>query len=114
MALDPATVVVLDRDGVINEDSEHYIKSPDEWHPLPGSLAAIATLKAAGLRTAVATNQSGIARGYFDLDTLAAIHKKMLNAVVEAGGNIDQIFFCPAGPDDNSVVPGSGIFCLRA
>ena len=94
-------LVILDRDGVINEDSDDYIKSPDEWHPIPGSLAAIARLHRAGWRVVVVTNQSGVARGLFDLDTLMRIHDKMYRAVKEAGGQIDAVFFCPHMPDDN-------------
>jgi D-glycero-D-manno-heptose 1,7-bisphosphate phosphatase len=92
-------LIILDRDGVINEDSDAYIKSPDEWRPLPGSLEAIARLTKAGYRIAVATNQSGVARGLFDLATLAAIHAKMNRAVATAGGRIDAIFFCPHAAD---------------
>ena len=84
MTLAPRTVVVLDRDGVINEDSPDFIKTPDEWHAIPGSLAAIAKLKAAGFDLAIATNQSGVARGLFDIDTLWDIHKKMLNEIAAA------------------------------
>jgi D-glycero-D-manno-heptose 1,7-bisphosphate phosphatase len=94
-------LVILDRDGVINEDSDDYIKSPDEWRPIPGSLAAIARLHRAGWRVIVATNQSGVARGLFDLDTLMRIHEKMHRAVRDAGGQIDAVFFCPHVPDDN-------------
>src|SRR5690606_12668258 len=79
-------LLILDRDGVINEDSDAFIKNPDEWHPLPGAAAAIARLNKAGYRIAIATNQSGIARGLFDLDTLAAIHTKLHQAINEAGG----------------------------
>ena len=92
-------LIVLDRDGVINHDSDAYIKSPEEWRPLPGSPEAIARLCNAGFRVAVVTNQSGIARGLFDLSTLAAIHAKMHAVVAQAGGRIDAIFFCPHGPD---------------
>lgn len=91
-------LIILDRDGVINHDSDAYIKSADEWRPLPGSLDAIARLTHVGYRIAVATNQAGVARGLFDLATLGAIHTKMHQAVVEAGGRIDAIFFCPHGP----------------
>ena len=91
---------MLDRDGVINEDSDQYIKSPEEWIPVPGSLDAIARLTAAGYRIFVATNQSGIARGKYTLDTLQAIHETMEQAVAEAGGRIDGIFYCPHGPED--------------
>jgi len=99
MTLSPARVVVLDRDGVINRDSPDFIKSAAEWQPLPGALQAIAQLKAAGFLVAVATNQSGLARGLFDLDTLAGIHERMHSAVTQAGGRLDGIFFCPHGPD---------------
>lgn len=92
-------LILLDRDGVINHDSDAYIKSPDEWRPLPGSIEAIARLCKAGFRVAVVTNQSGIARGLFDLSVLAAIHDKMHRAVEKAGGRIDAIFFCPHGPE---------------
>ena len=93
-------LIILDRDGVINEDSDDFIKSPDEWQPLPGSLEAIAALKNAGWQIVVATNQSGIARKLFDLDTLHAIHDKMHRMVREYGGEIDAFFFCPHGPKD--------------
>ena len=94
------SLIILDRDGVINEDSDDYIKSPDEWIAIPGSADAIARLCQAGYRVAVATNQSGVGRGYFDLDTLAAIHDKMCATVESAGGHIDGIFFCPHAPED--------------
>lgn len=95
MAVTPQTVVILDRDGVINCESEAYIKTPDEWRPLPGALAAIARLHAARVRVGIATNQSGVGRGYYTLEALAAIHRKMLRAINEAGGEIERIFFCP-------------------
>lgn len=88
-------LIILDRDGVINRDSDLYIKSPDEWVPLPGSLEAIARLNQWGYRVVVCTNQSGIGRGLFGMDTLNAIHDKMIKAVSHVGGNIDAIFFCP-------------------
>ena len=91
---------MLDRDGVINEDSDDYIKSPDEWRPVPGSLEAIARLHQAGFVIAVATNQSGVGRGLFSLDTLWDIHKKMLAEVLAAGGYIVRIFFCLHAPED--------------
>ncbi|MDK9703819.1 MAG: D-glycero-beta-D-manno-heptose 1,7-bisphosphate 7-phosphatase [Sulfuritalea sp.] len=94
-------LVILDRDGVINHDSDQYIKSPEEWKPIPGSLAAIARLNQAGYRVVVATNQSGIGRGLFETDTLMAIHDKMLKALAQAGGRIDAIFFCPHTNADN-------------
>ncbi|HAJ91629.1 MAG TPA: D-glycero-beta-D-manno-heptose-1,7-bisphosphate 7-phosphatase [Gammaproteobacteria bacterium] len=94
-------LIILDRDGVINEDSDEFIKSPTEWSPIRGSLEAIARLHHAGWRVVVATNQSGIARKLFDLDTLARIHETMHRRVIETGGLIDAVFFCPHGPDDN-------------
>jgi D-glycero-D-manno-heptose 1,7-bisphosphate phosphatase len=93
-------LIVLDRDGVINEDSDAFIKSPEEWHLLPGSAEAIARLTHARYQVVVATNQSGVARGYFDLGVLNRIHEKMQREVGVAGGRIDAIFFCPHGPDD--------------
>ena len=92
-------LVILDRDGVINVDSAQYIKGPEEWRPLPGSLEAIARLARAGYRVAVATNQSGIGRGLFDMATLNAVHDKMHRAVAQAGGRIDAIFYCPHAAD---------------
>lgn len=96
----PLKLVILDRDGVINEDSENFIKTADEWRAIPGSLEAIASLNRAGYRVVVATNQSGIARGLFTLETLNRIHDKMLAELNRCGGHIDAIFFCPHGPDD--------------
>jgi D-glycero-D-manno-heptose 1,7-bisphosphate phosphatase len=93
-------LIILDRDGVINEDSDEFIKSPTEWNPIRGSLEAIARLHRAGWRVVIATNQSGIARKLFDLDTLARIHETMHRQVIETGGLIDAVFFCPHGPDD--------------
>lgn len=96
-----APVVILDRDGVINEDSDNYIKSPDDWFPIPGSIGAISRLTQAGVRLGVATNQSGLARGLFDEFTLAQIHQKMLNTVEQAGGLIEAVCYCPHHPDDS-------------
>jgi D-glycero-D-manno-heptose 1,7-bisphosphate phosphatase len=92
-------LVVLDRDGTINHDSDQYIKSPAEWKPIKGSLEAIARLTQSGHRVVVATNQSGIARGLFDMTTLNSIHDAMQRAVHQAGGRIDAIFFCPHAGD---------------
>ncbi len=92
--------IILDRDGVINFDSTQYIKSPDEWLPIPGSLEAIATLNRAGFRVLIATNQSGVARGLYDLDTLDQIHEKMMRELAAVGGYIEEIFFCPHHPDE--------------
>ncbi len=94
-------LVILDRDGVINEDSDAYIKSPEEWVPIPGSLEAIARLNRADYRVVVATNQSGVARGLLSMDTLNRIHEKMHRSLAELGGNVDAIFFCPHAPDDH-------------
>jgi D-glycero-D-manno-heptose 1,7-bisphosphate phosphatase len=92
-------LVVLDRDGVINADSDQYIKSPEEWTPIPGSLEAIARLTQAGFRVVVATNQSGLARGLFDMAKLNAMHNKMHKAVNQLGGRIDAVFFCAHAQD---------------
>lgn len=92
--------VLLDRDGVINEDSDGYIKSPDEWIPIPGSLEAMALLARNGYRVAILTNQSGLARGLFDLVMLEQIHGKMQTLLTQVGGHIDDIFVCPHGPED--------------
>ncbi|MCU7929742.1 MAG: D-glycero-beta-D-manno-heptose 1,7-bisphosphate 7-phosphatase [Candidatus Thiodiazotropha sp. (ex Codakia rugifera)] len=94
-------LLILDRDGVINQDSDAYIKSPEEWQPIPGSLQAIARLSRAGFLVFVATNQSGLARGLFDIETLNAIHRKMSDAVQAVGGHINAVLFCPHGPNDN-------------
>ena len=101
-------LIILDRDGVINFDSAQYIKSPAEWKPIPGSIEAIAKLFQAGYRVVVATNQSGIGRGLFEMDTLNTIHEKMHKAVAAAGGRIDAIFFCPhAASASTARSPGS-------
>lgn len=93
-------LVILDRDGVINRDSNDFIKSPEEWIPIPGSLEAIARLCRAEFRIVIITNQSGIARGILTLDTLNRIHTRMLEHIHQKGGEIDAIMICPHGPDD--------------
>jgi D-glycero-D-manno-heptose 1,7-bisphosphate phosphatase len=93
-------LIILDRDGVINKDSDAYIKSPEEWVPIPGSLEAITKLNRAGYTVTVASNQSGIARGYFDLQALAAMHRKMDDMLAQLGGRVEGVFFCPHGPRD--------------
>ncbi|KRC69327.1 D-glycero-beta-D-manno-heptose-1,7-bisphosphate 7-phosphatase [compost metagenome] len=105
-------LIILDRDGVINQDSDSFVKNPDEWIALPGSLQAIARLTQAGWKVVVATNQSGLARGLFDMDTLTAIHTKMRRELAAAGGSIDAVFMCPHGPDDNCTCrkPRPGMF----
>jgi D-glycero-D-manno-heptose 1,7-bisphosphate phosphatase len=92
-------LIILDRDGVVNRDSEQFIKSPDEWRPIPGSLEAIARLNHAGFRVVIATNQSGIGRGLFEMATLNAIHEKMHKALALVGGRIDALFYCPHTAD---------------
>ncbi len=94
-------LVILDRDGVINFDSDEFIKSPEEWIPIPGSLEAIAKLNQAGYRVVIASNQSGIGRALFKMSTLNAIHAKMHRAAAATGARIEAIFFCPHTPDDN-------------
>lgn len=92
-------LIILDRDGVINHDSEQFIKSPEEWRPIDGSLEAIARLNQWGWRVVVASNQSGIGRGLFGMDTLNAIHDKMVKSLARMGGRLDAIFFCPHKAD---------------
>ena len=96
----PERIIILDRDGVINRDSNDFVKSAAEWIPLPGSIDAIAALSAAGYTIAVASNQSGLARGLFDETALAAMHAKLRALVEAAGGRVDHIVVCPHGPDD--------------
>lgn len=104
--------VILDRDGVINFDSDQFIKSPDEWRPIPGSLEAIARLNQAGFRVVVASNQSGVGRGLFDMATLNAIHAKMHKLTASVGGRIDAVFFCPHAADSKCACrkPRPGLF----
>jgi D-glycero-D-manno-heptose 1,7-bisphosphate phosphatase len=94
-------LVILDRDGVINQDSDSFIKSPEEWKPIPGSLEAIARLNHAGYQVILATNQSGVGRGLFEVSTLNAIHDRMHRALAHMGGRIDAIFFCPHSQEAN-------------
>jgi D-glycero-D-manno-heptose 1,7-bisphosphate phosphatase len=94
-------LIILDRDGVINQDSNDFIKSPDEWIPIAGSLEAIAKLNHCGYRVYVASNQSGVGRGLFDIETLNAIHEKMLNELQKQGGRIEAILFCPHTPEQH-------------
>ena len=108
-------VLVLDRDGVINEDSEHFIRSLRDWHPIPGSLDAIARLSRAGFDITVATNQSGLGRGYFGVDQLEAIHDKLRLEVESRGGSIRGIFSCPHLPGDGCRCrkPATGMLSAR-
>ena len=94
-------LVILDRDGTINHDSDAYIKSPAEWRPIKGSLEAIARLEQAGYRIVVATNQSGISRNLFDVSTLFAIHDTLQRAAAQVGGHVDAFFFCPHAADSD-------------
>ncbi len=112
MTATPPRLVILDRDGVINRESAQFIKSPDEWEPLPGAIAAIAALRAAGYTVVIATNQSGVGRGLFSATTLDSIHEKLLDAVRAGGGEIDRIFACPHAPeaDCDCRKPRPGLF----
>jgi D-glycero-D-manno-heptose 1,7-bisphosphate phosphatase len=105
-------LIVLDRDGVINHDSAAFIKTPDEWRPIAGSLHAISRLNQAGFHVIVATNQSGIGRGFFDMAALNAIHDKMHRTLAQAGARVDAVFFCPHAADDNCNCrkPKTGMF----
>ena len=105
-------LIILDRDGVINHDSDEYIKSPDEWNAIPGSLEAIARLTQSDYRVVIVTNQSGLARKKFDIETLNAIHQKMFNHLAQFGGTIEAIFFCPHGPKQGCKCrkPRTGLF----
>jgi D-glycero-D-manno-heptose 1,7-bisphosphate phosphatase len=105
-------IIILDRDGTINRDSDDYIKSPEEWQPLPGALEAIARLSQAGWHLVIASNQSGLGRGLFDVATLNQMHDKMNKMLSAAGGRIDAIFYCPHVPQDQCSCrkPLSGLF----
>ncbi len=105
-------LVILDRDGTINSDSDDFVKSPDEWLPLPGALEAIARLNHAGWRVVIASNQSGLGRGLFDVASLNAIHAKMHKMLAAAGGRIDAIFYCPHSPEESCTCrkPLPGLF----
>ena len=96
----PHKLVILDRDGTINRASDEFVKSPEEWHPLPGALEAIGRLNHAGFHVVLATNQSGIGRGLFDMAALNAVHAHMLKSLAALGGRIDAIFYCPHAPDE--------------
>ena len=94
-------ICILDRDGTINADSAEYIKSPQEWEPLPGALEAIARINHAGWRVVVVTNQSGLGRGLFDVATLNAMHTKMHSMLATVGARVDAIFYCPHAPEES-------------
>ena len=94
-------LIILDRDGTINSDSDEFVKSPDEWLPLPGALEAIARLNHAGWHVVIASNQSGLGRGLFDVGSLNAMHAKMMKLLAVQGGRIDAIFYCPHTAEDD-------------
>ena len=108
----PPKLIILDRDGVINADSAQFVKSPDEWKPIAGSIEAIARLNQNGYRVVVATNQSGVGRGLFDMATLNAINDKMMEMLFRQGGRIDAIFFCPCTAEQKCHCrkPDTGMF----
>ena len=99
--MQPPKLVVLDRDGTINEDRVDYVRSAEEWVPIPGALEAIARLNHAGWHVVIATNQSGLGRGLFDMANLNAMHAKMSTLLAQVGGRIDAVFFCPHAPDES-------------
>ena len=105
-------LVILDRDGTINADSDDFVKTPDEWEPLPGSLEAIARLNHAGWRVVIASNQSGLGRGLFDVAALNAMHAKMHKLLAAAGGRVDAVFYCPHSPEESCTCrkPLPGLF----
>lgn len=105
-------LLILDRDGTLNRSRDDYVASPDEWEPLPGALEAVARLNQGGWRVVLATNQSGVGRGMFDMASLNAIHTKMHRALAAAGGRVDAVFFCPHAPEDacNCRKPSPGLF----
>jgi D-glycero-D-manno-heptose 1,7-bisphosphate phosphatase len=104
-------LVILDRDGTINRASDEFVKSPEEWHPLPGALEAISRLNHAGFHVVLATNQSGLGRGLFDMAALNAVHAHMLKALATLGGRIDAIFYCPHAAEEgcNCRKPAPGL-----
>jgi len=105
-------LIILDRDGTINHDSAEFIKTADEWHPLPGALQAIARLNQSGWHVVVASNQSGLGRGLFEMSDLNAIHGKMHRELAEVGGRVDAVFYCPHAAADgcNCRKPAPGLF----
>jgi D-glycero-D-manno-heptose 1,7-bisphosphate phosphatase len=106
--------VILDRDGVINEDSAHYIRNVEEWRPLPGSLEAIAALSRGGYEVVIVTNQSGLGRGLFDRDALEGIHAALCAGVEAAGGRVGGIFYCPHRPEDDCACRKPRVALLEA
>ena len=109
-------LIVLDRDGTLNEAPEDYIRSPEDWVPLPGALEAVARLNQGGWRVVVASNQSGLGRGLFDMATLNAIHARMHKELAAVGGRVEAVFFCPHAPEDGCDCrkPAPGLFLQAA
>jgi D-glycero-D-manno-heptose 1,7-bisphosphate phosphatase len=109
-------LVILDRDGTINRASDEFIKAPEEWQPLPGAMEAISRLNHAGYHVVLATNQSGLGRGLFDVAALNAVHSHMIKTLAAAGGRIDAIFYCPHTPDEGCGCrkPWPGLFAQIA
>ena len=105
-------LLILDRDGTLNRSRDDYVASADEWEPMPGALEAVARLNQGGWRVVLATNQSGIGRGLFDMDSLNAIHAKMHRKLAAAGAKVEAIFFCPHAPEDACTCrkPAPGLF----
>ncbi len=105
-------LIILDRDGTLNRNRDDYVASPEEWEPLPGALEAVARLNQGGWRVVLATNQSGLGRGMFDMASLNAIHAKMHRQLAAAGARVEAVFFCPHGPEDNCSCrkPAPGLF----
>ena len=105
-------LLILDRDGTLNRNRDDYVASPDEWEPLPGALEAVAKLNQGGWRVVLATNQSGIGRGLFEMTALNAIHAKMHRALAAVGGRVEAVFFCPHAPEDacDCRKPRTGLF----
>ena len=105
-------LVILDRDGTINSDSDDFVKSPEEWMPLPGALEAIARLNHAGWHVVIASNQSGLGRGLFDVASLNAMHAKMHKMLAAVGGRVDAVFYCPHSPEESCACrkPLPGLF----
>ncbi|MFY7871426.1 MAG: D-glycero-beta-D-manno-heptose 1,7-bisphosphate 7-phosphatase [Limnohabitans sp.] len=104
-------LVILDRDGTINRASDEFIKSPEEWEPLPGALEAISRLNHAGYQVVVVTNQSGLGRGLLDTAALNSVHARLIRALAAVGGRVDGIFYCPHAPEDECACrkPAAGL-----
>lgn len=108
----PVKLIVLDRDGTLSPDPEDFVRAPEDWVPLPGALEAVARLNQGGWRVVLASNQSGLGRGLFDMATLNAVHARMHKLLAAAGGRIEAVFFCPHAPEDECCCrkPAAGLF----